>query len=158
MRMACCTISPARFGEPADRNVQPRPHVNFIGRALPRRGRCAASRIATRRRRRSMSAARKFWPCAISRQNSVARFGRDPVIVGREEPTEWRTTVAGRKRVRHSDRRHPDQTGAWDRGLGVARSMTSSAATKYEVRDGRTKPVAISSDTKGSDARAGLEL
>ncbi len=48
------------------------------GRAMPRRRRCVAWRIATRRPRRSMSAATKFWRCAISRPGSVRGSAASP--------------------------------------------------------------------------------
>ena len=48
------------------------------GRATPPRRRCAASRIATRRPRRSMSAATRSSPCAISQRNSASCSARRP--------------------------------------------------------------------------------
>ena len=48
------------------------------GRATPRRRRCAAWRIATRRPRRSMSAATRFSRCAISRKSSARGSAASP--------------------------------------------------------------------------------
>ena len=64
------------------------------GRAMPRRRRCAASRIATRRPRRSMSAATRFSPCAISRRSSASGSAASPILVGEEQPTAWLTDTS----------------------------------------------------------------
>ena len=84
-----------------------------------------------------MSAATRSWWCAISPHEFGKLFGKEPVIVGKEEPTAWLTdTVAGGQVVRPADRRHAQLikwTADW-----VARSMPSlGKPTKYEVRDGR---------------------
>ena len=57
--------------QPARRSTSASAMSISSGRAMPPRKRCAALRIATRRPRRSMSAATKFLPCAILRRSSV---------------------------------------------------------------------------------------
>ena len=107
------------------------------GRAMPRHRRCAVSRIATRRPRRSMSAATKSWPCAISPPNSARGSGARPSSSapnsrppGSPTPRRPRNCSACRSSI-------PQQLIAWTADW-VARAMPSlGKPTKYEVRDGR---------------------
>ncbi|WGR91129.1 hypothetical protein MTX20_21375 [Bradyrhizobium sp. ISRA435] len=65
------------------------------------------------------------------------RFGRAPVIVGKEEPTAWLTNTAQAVKLFGLPIVDTDQLVAWTTDW-VARSMPSfGKPTKYEVRDGR---------------------
>ena len=84
-----------------------------------------------------MSAATKSSRCAISRQNSAQRFGREPVIVGKEEPTAWLTDTSQAVKLFGLPIVDTEQLIAWTADW-VSRSMPSlGKPTKYEVRDGR---------------------
>jgi nucleoside-diphosphate-sugar epimerase len=66
-----------------------------------------------------------------------ARLGRDPVIVGKEEPTAWLTDTSQAQKLFGLPIVDTDQLIAWTADW-VARSMPSlGKPTKYEVRDGR---------------------
>jgi nucleoside-diphosphate-sugar epimerase len=66
-----------------------------------------------------------------------ARFGREPVIVGREEPTAWLTDTSQAVRLFGLPIVDTEQLIAWTADW-VARAMPSlGKPTKYEVRDGR---------------------
>ena len=107
------------------------------GKAMPRRRRCAASRIAIRRPRRSMSAATKSSPCAISRRSSARCSAAIPSSSApssrrRGSPTPRRPSNCSACRSSI-----PTQLIAWTADW-VARAMPSlGKPTKYEVRDGR---------------------
>ena len=120
----------------ADRR-QPSAMSISSGRAMPRRRRCAASRIATRRPRRSMSAATKSCACATWPPSSAQRFGRDAAY--RRQGAADRLAdqhLAGGEAVRPAGRRYRALI-AWTADW-VARAMPSlGKPTKYEVRDGR---------------------
>ncbi|WP_426435250.1 NAD-dependent epimerase/dehydratase family protein [Bradyrhizobium genosp. P] len=65
------------------------------------------------------------------------RFGRTPVIVGKEEPTAWLTNTAQAVKLFGLPVVDTDQLVAWTADW-VARSMPNlGKPTKYEVRDGR---------------------
>jgi hypothetical protein len=65
------------------------------------------------------------------------RFGRAPVIVGKEEPTAWLTNTAQATKLFGLPVVDTDQLIRWTADW-VARSMPSlGKPTKYEVRDGR---------------------
>ncbi|MEN3351285.1 MAG: hypothetical protein V7632_4920, partial [Bradyrhizobium sp.] len=65
------------------------------------------------------------------------RFGRAPVIVGKEEPTAWLTDTSQAVKLFGLPVVDTDQLIAWTADW-VARSMPSlGKPTKYEVRDGR---------------------
>ncbi|VIO79849.1 hypothetical protein CI1B_81830 [Bradyrhizobium ivorense] len=65
------------------------------------------------------------------------RFGRAPVIVGKEEPTAWLTDTSQAVKLFGLPIVDTDQLIAWTADW-VARSMPSlGKPTKYEVRDGR---------------------
>jgi hypothetical protein len=65
------------------------------------------------------------------------RFGRDPVIVGREEPTAWLTNTSQAVKLFGLPIVDTEQLVAWTADW-VERSMPSlGKPTKYEVRDGR---------------------
>jgi len=65
------------------------------------------------------------------------RFGRAPVIVGKEEPTAWLTNTAQAVKLFGLPIVDTDQLIAWTADW-VARSMPNlGKPTKYEVRDGR---------------------
>ncbi|WP_407147629.1 NAD-dependent epimerase/dehydratase family protein [Bradyrhizobium sp. ORS 86] len=65
------------------------------------------------------------------------RFGRAPVIVGKEEPTAWLTNTSRAVKLFGLPIVDTDQLVAWTADW-VARSMPSlGKPTKYEVRDGR---------------------
>ena len=84
-----------------------------------------------------MSAATKFWRCAISPQNSAQRFGRAPVITGKEEPTAWLTDTSQAVKLFGLPVVDTEQLISWTADW-VSRSMPSlGKPTKYEVRDGR---------------------
>ena len=107
------------------------------GRATPPRRRCAASRIATRRPRRSMSAATKFSRVRDLAAKLGARLGREPIIVGTEQPTAWLTDTSQAVKLFGLPIVDTEQLIAWTADW-VARSMPSlGKPTKYEVRDGR---------------------
>jgi hypothetical protein len=64
-------------------------------------------------------------------------FGRDPIIVGTEEPTAWLTDTSQAVKLFGLPIVDTDQLIAWTADW-VARSMPSlGKPTKYEVRDGR---------------------
>jgi nucleoside-diphosphate-sugar epimerase len=66
-----------------------------------------------------------------------ARFGRAPVIVGKEEPTAWLTNTSQAARLFGLPIVDTEQLIAWTADW-VARAMPSlGKPTKYEVRDGR---------------------
>jgi nucleoside-diphosphate-sugar epimerase len=66
-----------------------------------------------------------------------ARLGRDPIIVGREEPTAWLTDTSQAAKLFGLPVVHTERLIAWTADW-VARSMPSlGKPTKYEVRDGR---------------------
>ncbi|MCA1454464.1 NAD(P)-dependent oxidoreductase [Bradyrhizobium sp. BRP22] len=66
-----------------------------------------------------------------------ARFGREPVIVGNEEPTAWLTDTSQAVSLFGPPVVDTEQLIAWTADW-VARSMPSlGKPTKYEVRDGR---------------------
>jgi hypothetical protein len=66
-----------------------------------------------------------------------ARLGREPVIVGKEEPTAWLTDTSQAVRLFGPPVVDTEQLIAWTTDW-VARSMPSlGKPTKYEVRDGR---------------------
>jgi NAD dependent epimerase/dehydratase family len=66
-----------------------------------------------------------------------ARFGRAPVLVGKEEPTAWLTDTSKAVELFGLPVVDTDQLIAWTADW-VARSMPSHGKpTKYEVRDGR---------------------
>jgi NAD dependent epimerase/dehydratase family len=66
-----------------------------------------------------------------------ARFGREPVIVGKEEPTAWLTDTSQAVKLFGLPVVDTEQLIAWTADW-VARSMPSlGKPTKYEVRDGR---------------------
>ncbi|WP_454617819.1 NAD-dependent epimerase/dehydratase family protein [Bradyrhizobium cenepequi] len=66
-----------------------------------------------------------------------ARFGREPVIVGKEEPTAWLTDTSQAVKLFGLPVVDTDQMIAWTADW-VARAMPSlGKPTKYEVRDGR---------------------
>jgi len=66
-----------------------------------------------------------------------ARFGRAPVIVGKEEPTAWLTDTSQAKKLFGPPIVDTEQLIAWTADW-VARAMPSlGKPTKYEVRDGR---------------------
>ncbi len=66
-----------------------------------------------------------------------ALFGRDPVIVGKEEPTAWLTDTSQAVKLFGLPIVDTTQLVAWTADW-VARSMPSlGKPTKYEVRDGR---------------------
>src|SRR5258708_10697346 len=66
-----------------------------------------------------------------------ARLGREPVIVGTEEPTAWLTDPSQAGRMFGLPIADPPRLIAWTADW-VARSMPSlGKPTKYEVRDGR---------------------
>ena len=121
-------------GKPIDVSLG---HVNFIwqGDASAQALRCLAH--CTRRPRRSMSAATRFWRCAISQRNSARFFGRTPVMMGKEQPTAWLTDTSQAVELFGLPVVDTDQLIAWTADW-VARSMPSlGKPTKYEVRDGR---------------------
>jgi nucleoside-diphosphate-sugar epimerase len=65
------------------------------------------------------------------------RLGRDPIIVGREEPTAWLTDTSQAKKLFGLPIVGTEQLIAWTADW-VARAMPSlGKPTKYEVRDGR---------------------
>ena len=65
------------------------------------------------------------------------RFGREPVITGKEEPTAWLTNTSQAVRLFGLPIVDTDQLIRWTADW-VARSMPSlGKPTKYEVRDGR---------------------
>ena len=69
--------------------------------------------------------------------NFGARLGREPVIVGKEEPTAWLTDTSQATRLFGPPIVDTAQLVAWTADW-VARSMPSlGKPTKYEVRDGR---------------------
>ena len=64
-------------------------------------------------------------------------FGREPVIVGQEEPTAWLTNTAQATKLFGLPIVDTDQLIRWTADW-VSRSMPSlGKPTKYEVRDGR---------------------
>jgi NAD dependent epimerase/dehydratase family len=66
-----------------------------------------------------------------------ARFGREPVIVGKEEPTAWLTDTSQAVELFGLPIVDTEQLIAWTADW-VARAMPSlGKPTKYEVRDGR---------------------
>jgi nucleoside-diphosphate-sugar epimerase len=66
-----------------------------------------------------------------------ARFGRDPIITGSEEPTAWLTDTSQAAELFGLPIVDTDQLIAWTADW-VARAMPSlGKPTKYEVRDGR---------------------
>jgi len=66
-----------------------------------------------------------------------ARLGRDPIIVGREEPTAWLTDTSQATKLFGLPIVGTEQLIAWSADW-VARAMPSlGKPTKYEVRDGR---------------------
>ncbi|MGX9427680.1 MULTISPECIES: NAD-dependent epimerase/dehydratase family protein [Bradyrhizobium] len=66
-----------------------------------------------------------------------ARFGREPVIVGKEEPTAWLTDTSQAIKLFGLPVVDTEQLIAWTADW-VARAMPSlGKPTKYEVRDGR---------------------
>jgi nucleoside-diphosphate-sugar epimerase len=66
-----------------------------------------------------------------------ARLGRDPIIVGTEEPTAWLTDTSQATKLFGLPIVDTEQLIAWTADW-VARSMPSfGKPTKYEVRDGR---------------------
>ena len=66
-----------------------------------------------------------------------ARFGREPVIVGTEEPTAWLTDTSLAAKLFGPPIVDTEQLIAWTADW-VARAMPSlGKPTKYEVRDGR---------------------
>ena len=66
-----------------------------------------------------------------------ARLGREPVIVGKEEPTAWLTDTSQATKLFGLPVVDTEQLIAWTADW-VARSMPSlGKPTKYEVRDGR---------------------
>jgi nucleoside-diphosphate-sugar epimerase len=66
-----------------------------------------------------------------------ARLGRDPIIVGAEQPTAWLTDTSQATKLFGTPIVNTDQLIAWTADW-VARSMPSlGKPTKYEVRDGR---------------------
>ncbi|MDI4232799.1 NAD(P)-dependent oxidoreductase [Bradyrhizobium sp. Arg237L] len=66
-----------------------------------------------------------------------ARFGREPVIVGKEEPTAWLTDTSQAVKLFGLPVVDTEQLIAWTADW-VARAMPSlGKPTKYEVRDGR---------------------
>jgi hypothetical protein len=66
-----------------------------------------------------------------------ARFGRAPVIVGKEEPTAWLTDTSQAVKLFGPPIVDTEQLIAWTADW-VARAMPSlGKPTKYEVRDGR---------------------
>jgi NAD dependent epimerase/dehydratase family len=66
-----------------------------------------------------------------------ARFGRDPVIVGKEEPSAWLTDTSQAVKLFGPPVVDTEQLIAWTADW-VARAMPSlGKPTKYEVRDGR---------------------
>ena len=133
---ACCTTSPARSCR-ASRSTSASAMSTSSGRATPPRRRCAAWRIATRRPRRSMSAATRFSPCAISPQNSASGSAARPCIVGKEQPTAWLTDTSQAAKLFGLPIVDTEQLIAWTADW-VSRSMPSlGKPTKYEVRDGR---------------------
>ena len=84
-----------------------------------------------------MSAATKFWPCAISPRKFGQRFGRAPVITGKEEPTAWLTDTSQAVKLFGLPIVDTEQLISWTADW-VSRSMPSlGKPTKYEVRDGR---------------------
>jgi nucleoside-diphosphate-sugar epimerase len=69
--------------------------------------------------------------------NFGKRFGREPVIVGKEEPTAWLTNTSQAVKLFGQPVVDTEQLVAWTADW-VARSMPSlGKPTKYEVRDGR---------------------
>ena len=66
-----------------------------------------------------------------------ARLGREPVIVGKEEPTAWLTDTSQAVKLFGLPVVDSGQLIAWTADW-VSRSMPSlGKPTKYEVRDGR---------------------
>jgi hypothetical protein len=66
-----------------------------------------------------------------------ARLGRDPIIVGTEQPTAWLTDTSRAVKLFGPPIVDTEQLIAWTADW-VARSMPSlGKPTKYEVRDGR---------------------
>jgi nucleoside-diphosphate-sugar epimerase len=66
-----------------------------------------------------------------------ARLGREPIIVGKEEPTAWLTDTSQATKLFGLPVVDTEQLIAWTADW-VARSMPSlGKPTKYEVRDGR---------------------
>jgi nucleoside-diphosphate-sugar epimerase len=66
-----------------------------------------------------------------------ARLGREPIIVGKEEPTAWLTDTSRAAKMFGLPIVDTDQLTKWTADW-VARSMPSlGKPTKYEVRDGR---------------------
>ena len=66
-----------------------------------------------------------------------ARLGREPIIVGREEPTAWLTDASHATKLFGLPIVSTEQLIAWTADW-VARAMPSlGKPTKYEVRDGR---------------------
>jgi nucleoside-diphosphate-sugar epimerase len=65
------------------------------------------------------------------------RFGRDPIIIGKEEPTAWLTDTSQATKLFGLPIVDTDQLIGWTADW-VSRSMPSlGKPTKYEVRDGR---------------------
>src|SRR5580704_3838403 len=70
-------------------------------------------------------------------QKFGARLGREPIIVGREEPTAWLTDTSQAVKMFGLPIVDTDRLIAWTADW-VARAMPSlGKPTKYEVRDGR---------------------
>ncbi len=120
----------------ADRR-QPRPcQFHLAGRCL-RAGAALPRALRRRRPRRSMSAATRSSPCAISPQNSASASAARPVIVGKEEPTAWLTDTSQAVKLFGLPIVDTEQLISWTADW-VSRSMPSlGKPTKYEVRDGR---------------------
>ena len=120
----------------ADRR-QPRPYqfhlagrCVFAGAALPRALRHADFADQCQRPRNSQ-------PFAISPRKLGARLGREPVIVGQEEPTAWLTDTSRATKLFGLPIVDTGQLIKWTADW-VARAMPSlGKPTKYEVRDGR---------------------
>jgi nucleoside-diphosphate-sugar epimerase len=123
-----------RMGQPIDVSLG---HVNFIwqGDASSQALRCLAHcdtpttpiNISGHEILAVRDLARKFG----------ALFGREPVIVGKEEPTAWLTDTSQAVKLFGLPIVDTTQLIAWTADW-VARSMPSlGKPTKYEVRDGR---------------------
>ena len=86
------------------------------------------------------------------------RFGRAPIIIGKEEPTAWLTnTVTGHETVRPADRRYRS-IDPLDRGLGVA--VDAEPRQAHQIRGARwpiLSTIALAELGVG-DAPAGLLL